>query len=168
MQKCLLSEHIVNVLKDVNWLTLPKTLRTQAFTALTGLHILHILHIQKVVTQSVSQSVNYWHAYTMIGPESDKNLQTSKCLGQSSWLMIRDNGSLETCMIWRWQDVCGQESVWQVGEDPPLLLHPPDGIHLCILWKLFPSDFFLFLAQKIFCRHCVLTVFQPFKLCYYL
>ena len=63
--------------------------------------------------------------------------------------------------------MCWQESVWQVGEDPPLLLFPPDGIHLCILWKLFPSDFFLLLAQKIFCSHCVLTVFQPLKLCYY-
>ena len=31
-----------------------------------------------------------------------------------------------------------------------------------------PQISFYFLPKKIFCRHCVLTVFQPFKLCYYL
>ena len=58
MQKCALSEHIVNVLKDVNWLTLPKTVRTQAFTALTGLYILHILDILHLLHIQDRQSVS--------------------------------------------------------------------------------------------------------------
>ena len=126
-----------------------------------------------IFNKVIGHSVSYWHAWIRIGPGSDKDLQTSKCLGQSSWpsqvglwYVIMDNWKLA------WYDVgmmCADRKASGRWVRIPLSssTHRMASISASC-GSFFPLIPFYYLPKKIFCSHCVLTVFQSFKLCYQL
>ena len=167
MQKCVLSEHIVNVLKDVNWLNIAQDTTDPGVDCFDRCaHFAYFAYSAYSTRSSVSQLVTDMH-----GLGSDLGLikiyKSPSVLANhlGLWYAIMDNWKLA------WYDVgrmCADRKASGRWVRIPLSssTHRMASISASC-GSFFPLISFYYLPKKIFCRHCVLTVFQPLKLCYY-